>query len=514
MNRYKAVIFDLDGTLLNTLQDIYEAINYACKKNGLSETTIDAVRYATGNGKLVLIDKTLKTHPDKPVVTQELYDNVLKDYLYVYSLWKSNHTKPYEGVVRTLNILKKRGIIICVLSNKPHNDTTEIINKYFPKTFDIVQGQIEGVKPKPNKEMTDLVINKLHDDYGINHEEVMYVGDSDVDVDTYKNAGLFGVGACYGFRSKKELEEAGCFETINSMRELLKYFDEPNDGILLVNKPYGMTSQDVVRIVRNKYHVDRVGHAGTLDPLATGLLVLLLGDATKLSNYLLEDKKEYIAEITIGKETNTWDCEGNICLVKEVKEELDIDKTLEKCKGIIKLAPPIYSAIKVDGNKSYDLARAGKEFSLEKRDSFIYDITRVSEVNYIDGCAIFKFKVTVSKGTYIRSLCHYIGELLDYPAYMTDLVRTKSGNLSVENSYSLDDIKEGNAKIINIIDSLPKENLFTVWDSLLPYIDNGRPVILKSDKDMLYMVYNNLLIAIYEKHDDGKYYAKRVWKRS
>ena len=97
---------------------------------------------------------------------------------------------------------------------------------------------------------------------------------------------------------------------------------------------------------------------------------------------------------------------------------------------------------------------------------------------------------------------------------MTDLVRTKSGNLSVENSYSLDDIKEGNAKIINIIDSLPKENLFTVWDSLLPYIDNGRPVILKSDKDMLYMVYNNLLIAIYEKHDDGKYYAKRVWKRS
>ena len=207
MSKFKAVIFDLDGTLLNTIQDITDAINYACKKNGLNETTVDLVRYATGNGKLVLIDKTIKTHPDHPLYTQELYDNMLKDYLYVYSLWKSNHTKPYEGVVRTLNILKKRGIIIAVLSNKPDNDSKDIIRKYFPNTFDIVQGQIEGVPPKPNKEMTDLVINKLYNDYHISKDEIMYVGDSDVDVKTYQNAGLFGVGACYGFRSKKELEE-------------------------------------------------------------------------------------------------------------------------------------------------------------------------------------------------------------------------------------------------------------------------------------------------------------------
>lgn len=513
MKKFKAVIFDLDGTLLNTLEDIARAINYACKKNGLNETTVDLVRYATGNGKLVLIDKTLKTHPDHPVITKELYDNMLSDYLYVYSLWKSNHTKPYEGVVRTLNILKKRGIIICVLSNKPDNDTKDIINQYFPKTFDIVQGQIEGVKPKPNKEMTDLVINKLKDDYNIDKDEVMYVGDSDVDVQTYMNANLFGVGACYGFRSKKELEEVGCTETINSMRELLKYFDEPNDGILLVNKPLGMTSQDVVRIVRNKYHVDRVGHAGTLDPLATGLLVLLLGDATKLSNYLLEDSKEYISEITIGVETNTWDNEGNICLVKEVDKELDIDNTLEKLKGNIKLSPPIYSAIKIGGDKSYELARSGKEFELEKRDSYIYDIKRVSEIKYIDGKCIFSFKVKVSKGTYIRSLCHYIGELLGYPSYMTGLIRTKSGNLTLDESYTLDDIKNDKAKIIDIIKALPTDNIFNVKESILPYIDNGRPVYLKSDKDLLYIVYEGKLLAIYNKKEDGKYYAKRVWSR-
>ena len=520
MKNYKAVIFDLDGTLLNTIEDISDSLSYACEKNGLSKITIDEAKSYTGNGVYFLIERTIRNHKDKPVYTKELYDNIMRDYMYVYNIWKYNHTKPYEGVVKTLNILKKRAIKLCVLSNKPHRDTTGVIDKYIPNTFDIVMGARDGVKPKPSPEMVYIILDELKNKYGIDKDEVMYIGDSEVDIETGIASGLYTIGCLYGFRTKQELVKAGCKNFISSMHEIVKYFDEAYNGVLLVNKPLGITSQDCVSIVRTKLKVDKVGHCGTLDPLATGLLVILLNDATKLSNYLLSMDKEYTAEIMIGKETNTWDNEGNIYLEKKIEKDqfspLDIDNLLKSLKGEISLKPPIYSAIKVDGKKSYDLARSGKEFNLENRKTEIFDIKRVSDLIYHDDALTFKFSIKVSKGTYIRSLCHYIGEILGYPSYMTGLVRTKSGNLSLEDSYNLKDIENNNFKCLSVLDLLDKNKTFVIKESLLRFVLNGREIYLPNNDlktgEYIYLAYNDKLIAIYEKLDSGKYKAKRVWK--
>lgn len=519
MKKYKAIIFDLDGTLLNTIEDITDALNYACEKNGLNKITIEEAKSYTGNGVYFLIERLIRHHKDKPTYTKELYDNIMRDYMYVYNIWKYNHTKPYEGVVKSLNILKRRGIKLAVLSNKPHRDTTGVIEKFIPNMFDIVMGARDGVKPKPAPDMVYIILDELKEKYNIDKEDVMFIGDSEVDIETANNSGLFYLACLYGFRTKKELEKIGCTNFISSMREVVKMFDNDYDGVLLLNKPYGLTCQDCVSIVRSKLKIDRVGHCGTLDPLATGLLVILLGTATKMSNYLLSMDKEYISEITIGKETNTWDNEGNICLEKKVENnqfsEEFIDNLLSSLKGTIKLKPPIYSAIKVDGKKSYDLARSGKEIDLEERDAVIYEINRCSELNYHDDVLTFKFRIKVSKGTYIRSLCHHIGSLIGYPSYMTGLVRTESGELTLDDSSTIKDIENDTFKVLPVTSLLEKEKIVPVKESILRFIENGREIYLPNKVntgDIIYLTYEDKLIAIYEKEESGKFKARRVWK--
>ena len=211
------------------------------------------------------------------------------------------------------------------------------------------------------------------------------------------------------------------------------------NGILIVNKPSGITSHDVVDFIRQKFNMEKVGHAGTLDPLATGVLVMLLGKATKLSNTFINDDKEYIAKVFFGKSTDTQDASGKVVEEKNI-DSLDIEaikKSLENFKGDIEQIPPMVSAIKHKGKKLYQLARSGKTVKREPRK------IRISDIEILD----FKFpeltfKVKCSKGTYVRTLCEDIGRSLDVPSHMSGLVRTRSGDFLLEDSKKLDEIHE------------------------------------------------------------------------
>ncbi|PIP68186.1 MAG: tRNA pseudouridine(55) synthase TruB [Candidatus Omnitrophica bacterium CG_4_9_14_0_2_um_filter_42_8] len=211
------------------------------------------------------------------------------------------------------------------------------------------------------------------------------------------------------------------------------------DGILVVNKPSGITSHDVVDFIRRKFNIKRVGHAGTLDPLATGVLVMLLGKATKLSNTFLNDDKEYIAKLYFGKSTDTQDSQGKALEEKNIEpiDIEDIKKTLENFKGEIEQIPPMVSAIKYKGKKLYELARSGKTVAREPRK------IKISEIEILD----FKFpeitfKVKCSKGTYVRTLCEDIGRSLGVPSHMSGLVRSASGDFLLENSKNMEDADE------------------------------------------------------------------------
>jgi len=221
----------------------------------------------------------------------------------------------------------------------------------------------------------------------------------------------------------------------NEVEKLNKFMD----GILIVNKPSGITSHDVVDFVRRKFNMERVGHAGTLDPMATGVLVMLLGRATKLSNTFTNNDKEYVAKVFFGKKTDTQDAQGKVIEEKNIAA-LDIEaikKALDNFKGEIEQIPPMVSAIKYKGKKLYQFARAGKTVVREPRK------IRISGIEILD----FKFpeltfRVKCSKGTYVRTLCEDIGMSLGVPSHMSGLIRTRSGDFLLEDSKKLDEIHE------------------------------------------------------------------------
>ena len=514
-NKYKGVIFDLDGTLLYTLQDITDALNYAILKNGLCEITLDDARFMVGSGAKVLIERVIQRNKavisGKVKASSDLFNNLYNDYMDKYKDICTNTTKPYNGIVRTLNTLKHLGYKLAVLSNKPQRDTDSVINRYFEAgLFDVVFGGRDGVPLKPNPEAVYEVINLL----GLTKEEVIYVGDSDIDSKTAINSGVHGLMVCFGYRTKEELKEAGANHFANAPMEIVKFLNPSYNGVLLIDKPYKMTSQDCLLQIKKKLNVTKIGHAGTLDPLATGLLVVLVGDATKLSNYLLEEEKEYIATVLIGKSTPTWDLESDFDNIKIVDKNLinekTVDNLLENMVGEIELPVPSHSAVKIDGKKLYEKARKGKELPVVKRINVIKEIRRTSDIMYQDDTCSFDILVKVSKGTYIRSLCKEIGSLLGYPSVMTSLRRTMSGKFRIEDAYKIDDDLENH--FITMIDAIKEKDLVEVRESILRYVLNGMSIYLPNKEKVLYLTYNKKLIAIYELRDDGKYHAIRVWK--
>ena len=215
------------------------------------------------------------------------------------------------------------------------------------------------------------------------------------------------------------------------------------NGIINVLKPPGMTSHDVVAVVRRSIKIKKVGHTGTLDPGAAGVLPICIGKGTKIVDYIVNQSKEYICELTFGNESDTCDKYGSF-IYEEDKDYSHItlesfNEALEAFKGEITQTPPAYSAIKINGQRAYDLARKGIEFEIPKRNVTIYNI-EVLEFNLPK----VMLKINCSKGTYIRSICRDLGYALNCPSYMSFLMRTKTGPFKIEDSVILDNINLDN----------------------------------------------------------------------
>ena len=271
------------------------------------------------------------------------------------------------------------------------------------------------------------------------------------------------------------------------------------NGIIIVNKESNYTSRDVVNIISKEFHTKKVGHTGTLDPIAKGVLVICIGKCTKLCDYLTSSEKEYIAEFKLGYETDTLDYTGNI--VKESNKVVSHEEIINVINGFVgeyDQVVPKYSAVKVDGKKLYEYARNNIDVKLPSRKVCIKNI----EILNIGD--VIRIKCKVSKGTYIRSLIKDIGEKLGTYATMTSLVRTKQGNYSINNSYTLDDIKSSNYKLISIEEILNKYPKIDIDEVYYKSISNG--VILDNIYDSEYVLfyYNNKLISIYKEYEKSK----------
>lgn len=215
------------------------------------------------------------------------------------------------------------------------------------------------------------------------------------------------------------------------------------NGIIIINKPIGFTSQDVVSKVKKILNIKKAGHTGTLDPMATGVLPILLGNSTKLSKYLIEHDKTYIATIKFEEKKDTGDSEGKTIKTKMLnknklsKENIEI--ILNTFLGKQKQIPPIYSAIKINGKKLYEYARAGEEIAIPERDIEIHSI-QLRSVD-IENKEI-EFEVSSSKGTYIRVLCEDISEKLDTVGYMKSLIRTRVDEFKIEDAITLEELEK------------------------------------------------------------------------
>lgn len=229
------------------------------------------------------------------------------------------------------------------------------------------------------------------------------------------------------------------------------------DGIIVINKEKGYTSHDVVAKLKKKLNISKVGHTGTLDPNATGVLPILIGKGTKFSKYLINHDKTYEVELELGIKTETADIEGKIIEEKDVDEEYvkrNLLQVLKSFEGKQEQVPPIYSAIKKNGKKLYEYARTGEKVELEARQIEIYniDLLEYKEKNV-------RFIVSCSKGTYIRSLCEDIASKLNTVGYMKNLKRLQVGNFNIENAICIDELNLENVnEYMYTLEDMLKEN--------------------------------------------------------
>lgn len=266
------------------------------------------------------------------------------------------------------------------------------------------------------------------------------------------------------------------------------------DGVINVYKKKGITSFDVVKKVRKLSGIKKVGHTGTLDPEASGVLPVCLGHGTKIVDYIMNGRKIYLAELKLGVITDTYDIEGSILKQSEVNlSEKDIRNAVLSFVGEIQQIPPMYSALKINGKKLYELAREGIEIPRESRDITIYNI----EIINID-VPFVKFKVECSKGTYIRSLCFDIGEKLKCGGTMWSLERLQTGTFNINESIHIDELTNENIKdyvmpIDEALQNFEQLNLDTRYEKLLLNGVNIRnPKLLENiPSNKTYRVYIN-----------------------
>lgn len=282
------------------------------------------------------------------------------------------------------------------------------------------------------------------------------------------------------------------------------------DGVLLINKEEGLSSFDVVRKLKKLLNTKKVGHCGTLDPLAKGLLVVTVGKALKISRFLEADEKEYVATIKLGERTLTLDREGEIVEKKDITpfNKEDIEKVFNSLIGKIKQKPPIYSAVSVNGKRLYEYARENIEVEIKERDIEIKELELLEYDN-----DFIKYRVVCSKGTYIRVLCETIANKLNNIGYMSDLVRTRIGKLYLDNAYTLSDIENNNYKLIDIESSLTNFVILTVKDRDLYKAENGNVLDFYIKGNVLVVNELREVIAIYEgDKENNRLMCNRVLK--
>lgn len=281
------------------------------------------------------------------------------------------------------------------------------------------------------------------------------------------------------------------------------------NGIIIVNKESGYTSRDVVNKISKLYNTKKVGHTGTLDPIAEGVLIICLNKALKVAEYITADDKEYIAKLQLGYLTDTLDITGKKLKesnIKVTKEQ--VIEALKHFKGRIKQQVPIYSAVKVNGKKLYEYARNNIEVELPIKEVTIYNI-ELLDFNY--NKQTLTIKTHVSKGTYIRSLIRDIGLYLNTYATMTSLIRTKQGNIDIKQSSTIEEIEQNKHKLYSIKEILNLPTITIEDNNLLSKIKNGSNINLNTTKDkVLLLDNNNKEIAIYIKNNNNYKILKMI----
>lgn len=278
------------------------------------------------------------------------------------------------------------------------------------------------------------------------------------------------------------------------------------NGIIVINKPKDYTSRDIVNIVSKKLNTKKVGHTGTLDPLATGVLVLPIGRALKVSELLTSNTKEYIAEVILGYETDMLDITGTEIkrnIPNVTKEELL--KVLKSYIGKYNQEVPLYSAVKVGGKKLYEYARSGTPVIPPSKEVEVYSLELISDLKHIKGAVEFTIRCEVSKGTYIRSLIRDIAYSLNTYGTMKNLIRTRQGIFTLKDAYTLKDIEENNYKLLSIKECLPNIKTTVIEEPLLTKVKNGM-VLDKFFKENMSLLLDKegKEIAIYIASGDNK----------
>ena len=278
------------------------------------------------------------------------------------------------------------------------------------------------------------------------------------------------------------------------------------NGIIVIDKPKDYTSRDIVNIVSKKLNTKKVGHTGTLDPLATGVLVLPIGRALKVSELLTSNTKEYIAEVILGYETDMLDITGTEIkrnIPNVTKEELL--KVLKSYIGKYNQEVPLYSAVKVGGRKLYEYARSGTPVIPPSKEVEVYSLELISDLKHIKGAVEFTIRCEVSKGTYIRSLIRDIAYSLNTYGTMKNLIRTRQGIFTLKDAYTLKYIEENNYKLLSIKECLPNIKTTVIEEPLLTKVKNGM-VLDKFFKENMSLLLDKegKEIAIYIASGDNK----------
>ena len=290
------------------------------------------------------------------------------------------------------------------------------------------------------------------------------------------------------------------------------------NGIINLKKEAGMTSHDAVFKLRKILGTKKIGHGGTLDPDVVGVLPIAVGKATRLVEFMQEEGKVYEGEITLGCSTTTEDASGDILErtpVTELLEEALIDEAMESMTGEIRQIPPMYSAVKVNGRKLYEYARAGQEVERPERQVTIYSFERTSPIFYEDEQARFRFRVKCSKGTYVRTLSVDLGAKLGLASHMSQLTRTSSAGMSLDDALTLDERAERVAtedfSFLYPLElgtgNLPKIEL---TEEQLEEVRHGRFIPIENAENILAAFHKGKLIAILEKREEY-YKPKKVF---